>query len=504
MEQECQKLRIELKEWEKAFAAANGGRKAGREDIKQHPDIANKYKLYNKLRAGEAHTLSTNAPPTKEQSSKKRPGREPPPASAQTPQKRSKHLHPPQDAITVPEQAPESTQNTPVAHRKSIGPTPQRNGRVLGLFDLLTPSSTFRTPSRRQTLAPLPTNLVATPSRADSKNNDDRQAKPGSSVKRRSKSPPSASKRTYPASSLTPSTRRIVDAGNTPEAAGSVSKLRFDDTPAFLRRDSQRFSQGQNHEAEDEYGNGTPSWILGAMRGMRPKPAGRGLSALVKGLREMEEAKLDEELDMLREMEGEEGTTAKSQIKDSPKICVEDSQIPDMPLGPDGHGGSESDDLEALEAEGKDRNGKPLKLWKKKGQKRTTRRVTIKPNTAKWKPEPEWKGGKDAESDREVAAVEETQLVAVAQDTGASPPFEGLKSDDDYQSEVAFSGDEAQAQIKAETAKQQGRPKKAQKKPSNEKKKKKISATAHANFRALKIKNKNSKAKGRGRFGRRR
>lgn len=39
MEQECQNLRLELKEWEKIFAAGNGGRKAGREDIKQHPDI---------------------------------------------------------------------------------------------------------------------------------------------------------------------------------------------------------------------------------------------------------------------------------------------------------------------------------------------------------------------------------------------------------------------------------------------------------------------------------
>ena len=34
-----QKLRLELKEWEKGFAAANGGRKAGREDIKKEPEI---------------------------------------------------------------------------------------------------------------------------------------------------------------------------------------------------------------------------------------------------------------------------------------------------------------------------------------------------------------------------------------------------------------------------------------------------------------------------------
>lgn len=32
-------LRLELKEWEQSFAAAHQGRKAGREDIKQHPEI---------------------------------------------------------------------------------------------------------------------------------------------------------------------------------------------------------------------------------------------------------------------------------------------------------------------------------------------------------------------------------------------------------------------------------------------------------------------------------
>jgi hypothetical protein len=32
-------LRAELKEWERAFAAANGGRKAERSDIKKVPEI---------------------------------------------------------------------------------------------------------------------------------------------------------------------------------------------------------------------------------------------------------------------------------------------------------------------------------------------------------------------------------------------------------------------------------------------------------------------------------
>ncbi len=32
-------LRHELKVWERDFAAANGGRKVGRDEIKQHPSI---------------------------------------------------------------------------------------------------------------------------------------------------------------------------------------------------------------------------------------------------------------------------------------------------------------------------------------------------------------------------------------------------------------------------------------------------------------------------------
>lgn len=32
-------LRVELKQWEKSFSDANGGKKAGRQDIKQDPEI---------------------------------------------------------------------------------------------------------------------------------------------------------------------------------------------------------------------------------------------------------------------------------------------------------------------------------------------------------------------------------------------------------------------------------------------------------------------------------
>ena len=38
----AKRLRLELKEWEQSFAAAHHGRKAGREDIKQHTEIGQK------------------------------------------------------------------------------------------------------------------------------------------------------------------------------------------------------------------------------------------------------------------------------------------------------------------------------------------------------------------------------------------------------------------------------------------------------------------------------
>lgn len=39
LEERSIQLRSELKQWERDFAVSHNGRKAGREDIKQHPDI---------------------------------------------------------------------------------------------------------------------------------------------------------------------------------------------------------------------------------------------------------------------------------------------------------------------------------------------------------------------------------------------------------------------------------------------------------------------------------
>ena len=302
---------------------------------------------------------------------------------------------------------------------------------------------------------------------------------------------------------LTPSVRRTAEQ-RTPESRSAVSKLRFDLTPAYLRRDSQQ-ARGttQNHGPGEIDENEELSWSPVAVR-RRPKPAGRGLSALVKGLRALEDEKLDEEMELMREMEQDD--TGHNQALQSnarkPAVAVDDSQVADMPLGPDRLCSSD-DDIEEIQSERKGRDGRPLKAWKKKGQKRTTRKSNLKPNTGKWKPEPQWKGAADQD---ELTMVEETQIV---EHGVPSEPIMGDDDGHDMEHLTEGEGDRIRNQPVIQTTMKGSNNLKARgdSKPTKEDagailKKKKISATAHANFRALKIKNKQSKAKGGGRYRR--
>ena len=202
------------------------------------------------------------------------------------------------------------------------------------------------------------------------------------------------------------------------------------------------------------------------------------------GLRAMEEEKMDEELELLREMEGDDLGPSNATAK-QPRTLIKDSQVEvEMPLGADGEGESSGEEEVA-----RGMNGKPLRVWKKKGQKRSTRRVNMKPVVGKWKPEKEWacdekEEDRKAEEDtqvqdgvmREDARLENdtSEKLTECNGNGDKGPTKGLETGEKY--------------AKGDTAK-----------PT-----KKISATAHANFRALKIKNKQSKGKRGGKFGRRR
>jgi hypothetical protein len=308
-----------------------------------------KYKEYNKLRAKLAAPQTPSKPtalppPTREV---ERTPRGPQRFLTSTPLKRKRELE--VDAETIP-QSPEfqSPQGPSV-----IGPTPQRDGIVLGLFDSLpegTPSK------RRAVLAGVELNVVQTPSRKLQTNEASQESRA-----RGERTPQSAGKRRLLDQFITPKKRKDDEQG-TPS-----STLRGLATPAFLRR---------NHalSAIDEEDETTARPMPWKRRGL-----GRSLSSMIQAMRKDEDDRLDEEADIMREMEMEEqGIPIPRKAKvvkevKMPEVQVEDSQA-DMPLGPDR--GVESEDEDDEPELGRD--GLPRKVWKKKGLKRQTRRVISK------------------------------------------------------------------------------------------------------------------------------
>ena len=122
-------------------------------------------------------------------------------------------------------------------------------------------------------------------------------------------------------------------------------------------------------EAQDDHE--IKSLNMGRMRQPPFKKRGivRSLSSIIQGLRKQEDDKLDEELEMMREMEDADD----DQESAKPNVQVEDSQVV-MPLGPDQ--GIESEESEEEERD----TGVFRKPWKKKGLKRQTKRVISKSN----------------------------------------------------------------------------------------------------------------------------
>ncbi|KAI1371947.1 DNA replication/checkpoint protein, partial [Hypoxylon crocopeplum] len=461
-------LRADLKHFEADWASRNGGAKPRREDIKQNADIARKYKKYNQVRdilAGKLPAPKTNEPPI----SQKRKLDE---AVTRTPSKRSKLIETPsktRQQIIDPElfETPSSRKLFSPAMPTSIGPTPQRDGRILGLFDMLEENEE-NTPSKCRhgnTLDNI--KIQATPSKNKTSEMDDGDAA------RLGRTPTSMSKR---ALFVTPSKRRDNNSalGRTPT---SVSKLQLS-TPSFLRRVPLA--------TVDENCN----YISPALR-LPPKPLGRSLSSVVASLRKLEEEALDDDLDALHEMENDENPSNAAKPRKSTKqktyILEPDSQAQHL------LGGFDDEALyDSLPEDQLGRDGQPLRVYKKKGQKRTTRRVNMKPTKSK---RPQQAMEKRSGGDIEADIVPETQIDA----TKAS---DELPLDLGSDSEFDPLGDEG------EKPKERSRTKKAKKSDKKEGKIKKavrkVNELAHANFKRLKLKNHGAKGPGAGNRFRRR
>lgn len=462
----------------------------------------------------------------------------------------------------------------------SIGPTPQRDGRVLGLFDLMAPSpeacrvatpskstgkrgimgrgSATTTPKRRTT-----TTVIVTDGDGE---DDDEDVRAGN---RLSRTPVSSAKRHRLDSFMTTPLGNRRDANAAPRtdlnktpksSTAAQDNLQFT-TPEFLRRlPPKSIVTGSAITRLDENGvpvpDGRTAEDLLDISSRRPfarrlprKPLIRGLSSVVASLRKMEEEQLDEDLEALREVEAEmmgagppppklsvksvsqkpsldNVIAAKSAAPREKEEVVEDSQLagggaegppPTGLLGgfdDEGMYDSPDDDKDA----GLDRNGNPLRVFKKKGQKRTTRRVNMRPVRTRRPVAPVEAAAEDSSGDD---VVPETQLAAPAPGSvqgdnldqedddldlsGSDFGFDDAE-DEKFEEDEDDRGGESKASTKKGKgkgkggAKAAGGPKKEKKKKDEAKKEgkterapRKVSATAHQNFKRLKLRNNGSK-----------
>lgn len=247
-------------------------------------------------------------------------------------------------------------------------------------------------------------------------------------------------------------------------------------------------------------------WKVGPLR-LPKKPIARSLSSIVAGLRKIEDEALDEELDVLREMEMEEAGIAPPPKKAAPtpvepeKLAVEDgaevedSQLKELEPRPDRPvllGGFDDENAYDSSADEQLDRGQPLRVYKKKGQKRTTRRSNLKPTRSK---RPANAAG-DEEDEEEVVLETQADATKVA---GGEEELDGLMSGSDFDE---ASSDEDEAEKKTAKAKKEKKAKDKKEKDKKEKDKgkgkekeegtvkkavRKVKATAHANFKRLKL-----------------
>lgn len=422
--------------------------------IANHPP-ARKYKEYQRYR----DIIDGKVPPPKADDATKK--RKPMPPPVATPMKRAKHIETP-TTRRFQQQAEEELSQTPQVSRKlfspatvtSLGPTPQRDGRVLGLFDLLVERE-LGTPSkeemgrRREVRGDVTGHLDVTPRK--------RLAESEEGTPRLGRTPMSSSKRQMLDNFMTPLKKKDTNAGGgTPS---SVSKLQLE-TPQFLKR----------HALPTVDENGKSQFDMPAPLRLPRKPLGRGLSEIVASLRKDEEEKLDDDLEALREAEaGEDGPPPPVRKPVEEDFLVKDSQ-PGRPLlgGFDDEGLYDSPDEKVV-----GRDGNPLPVFKKKGQKRTTRKVNIKPV---WKGRPTNTGHNHDEQDEE-DVVPETQVAG-----DAAHPGNDLDADSDFEDELGTPSAPADAKKTAST-----------KEGTGKKVMRKVNELAHANFRRLKLRNHGAK-----------
>ncbi|KAG0126986.1 DNA replication/checkpoint protein [Tuber indicum] len=346
----AKQLRAELKEWEHSFAAEHG-RKPSREEVKREPRISAKYKEYSKLRTSVSTAASrpttSNPKPKPEHTPSSTKGIRDPFASARSDKSTASTRKKAADIFKTPTK-PQLTSadqqeiyDSPLSLRRtrlfgnrprdSVGPTPQKTGNVLGLFESFV-------------------DIEVTPKKAK----DRVSASPVSTRKTGDTNEGGANGR---GEFATPRKRKAEEI-----SVGSAKKRGEEEftTPTFLRRDSSRFQPPVE----------SPPVPLP----MRPV---RGLSSMVAELRKMEDEAIEEEFaddeEAMKEMEALDGEPSLP----PPEQRGEELEVGIGDLPP----GAFAEEAIVDENEGEDKD-KPK--WKKKGLKRQTKRTIsnyTSPNT---------------------------------------------------------------------------------------------------------------------------
>ncbi|KAF3918413.1 hypothetical protein ABW20_dc0108222 [Dactylellina cionopaga] len=350
-------LKLKIKAWEKDFAAGNNGTPPTREDISANVKIAARYSEYQRLKKlllpKESQTTHTQSFPQPERKA---------PSSAPHKLTQTAQTPPSNPFFFTPTKRPEilgplaSPSASTIRRLKwmtkgYVSPTPQKNGKVLGLFDKL-PGMTPSPPKRpreadeRALLAKLTESVEKSTFSYDQNivdSDDDAYT---------------------PLDPTTPSRKRRYEF-QTP--LSKKSKFTADEsdpfaTPAIFRQQSRNLELNENGSpVTPDLKHFLPN------RGMIGKV--KPLSTLVKELRELQDNQEDPGMEVLRELE-QQDLNLKQHCETEDNKGNQLVQIVNEPAQtPSNH---QAEDREIGEA-----TKRPV--YKKKGQKRQTKRVKMRP-----------------------------------------------------------------------------------------------------------------------------
>lgn len=482
LQAQAETLKVALKDFEKTYASSHHGQKPGREDIKADPVISSKYKEYNKVRdvlAGRSsfNVLSTSSQPQRQSRTTAHIRKDS--AVSLTPY-RQQQRETPSKARAHPNEldpydAPSSASPKPIP--RAVGPTPHRDGTILGIFDLLSSGgsrrSTQETPSSRKRkrdvlgseVEDVNSTLLSSTQTPNHRKSPLRNADshllaattpasgPATGRRNLSRTPASESKRFMldhffatpsavrfatmiggedgedetrsPERLKTPLRDRVLGVSPSKDAKDPSAAQSMDATPPYLKRsfsfkERLLFASATGNTSTDSRSaaarnNASPTATQSVTRGPRPlrfgpKPLSQIIADRENHMRELQEEEqrkqsqsqtrtadsterriedhdedLDDDLDALREMEHGEIN-----------LVVDDGQPHDLTLTA---------------------GEQPVRVWKKKGQKRTTRRAIMRPVKMRPSAAPKFVAAEDPEEELDedeediVTRIHETQLM---------------------------------------------------------------------------------------------